>query len=332
MPRPDSLLTAAVNEARALLAGKAGRRRWGTFAGIAAMAGIAGVGAPPPPVGLLMPALDTQPVREALSSSPLPAVLLTALGVVLLAFGAVARAFSFALLTGMRSGNPAWTDWRRHLKAGTAHYIWAGLLSAPFYALLFAAEVAATHGLGTRISGQLETATDESAAQLMWTVIGAVLRFFAVLAPWVLLTLPLFVFLYELVLVLQERDGLGPVAAAREVLRIARRPGNQLRTYLGYRILVQFAAGPINLLALLIAVVLSALPSALLGGLGYVLATYLGGPTSSAGAGVMSFFGLLAAIPLYLALCLVLTPLSLTVFGLARAALAEPPTPLESRG
>lgn len=201
-------------------------------------------------------------------------------------------------------------SFRSYLGAGAAHFVWSTCLSVPLYALLFAMEAATTQASWDRLLKATE-------AEIVPIVVQALLGFLALLVPWVVLTLPVMVFQYELVPVAMIRRRKGPLAAAREVLGVMRASPGRFAGYLVGRTLFQFiGAGLMTVAAIPCLIVSGVVSSPILGG-GGMLASSLGGWNTAAGAAAGSATILLSCALFYCVTCAVLLPLTAVPFLLA---------------
>lgn len=305
---------------RKLLSGPGRRERWRRFTGLAAMAGIVGAGAAPPPLGLLQPVWTDPTLRQSVLGNHVIVGLALFLAVFLVLMGGFARSFTFGFLEGIVEGEPRLASFRSYLGAGTAHFVWSSLLTVPLYLLLFAGESLATHDVYQQIPRILERAGTASDAQvsgeMMAVFLLAALKFLLVLVPWTLLTLPLMVLMYELTPAAMLLQRVGPAAGCGRVLRLA---GSRARLFWGY-LGVRFFLQIVGNLAAVIALVPSLLAAGILSlpilGITWGLASMLG-PASPGGVGVTTVGALLSAILLYCILCAALVPVSLLLNGLA---------------
>lgn len=348
------LLTAALGHTQKLLSGREGRARWRRLWMLAAMAGIAGAGAPPPPLGLLTVAAADPAVRGQVLGNPVVVGGLGSLALFLLLMGGFGRAFTFAFLEGLLTGDPGSADFRRYLRAGALHFAGTAALSAPLYALLFAGEAWVAHDVTTRLTALVAdpAATPEALLGLLGL---GLLKFLLVLAPWTLLTLPLMVFQYELVPARMAREyasaregtprgdqGSGTSApphspasaqrlraAARHVLALAvRRPG-PAAGYLALRLGLQVLGNSAALLATLVCLPVAGVLGSPLLTAGWGIAHLLGGPATPGGIGALTVAGLLAAAILYVLVCGALVPVAVLIHALALRAVetTEVPSP-----
>jgi hypothetical protein len=304
-----------------LLAGADGRRRWRELAFLSMMGGVVGVGAQPPPLGLLQPLSDPtlhSGLRQDLTPA-LPALL--ALAVVLLVLLPLSRAFSLAFVEGIQRGAPNRRAWRAHLRNGGKHFFWSSALTMPLYAVLFAAEWRVT---GHAWDGLLR-ADDTGVAVILLTAAG---KFLLVLLPWVVLTLPVMVTLYELTPAQMVRRGNGPAAACGEVLRAARRSPGALARIMALRLGLQAAGTVLTSVLLIPCVALSGLVGAPLFGVSWLVSGALGGTTTGPGVAALTVGVLIWAAMLYCLLCAVLVPLSILPVSLATHFLETLSAPL----
>ena len=280
---------------------------------IAVMAGLVGAGAAPPPLGLLQPVWEVEPVRKAVLGDARVVGLLLSAVVVLLLMAGTARAFTFAFLAGLTTGEPRAGRFRQYLRAGARHFIWSSLLSVPLYLVLFGAEWRITGGAMRRLEALIVSSADLTPATLLLELAGPALQFLLVLVPWTLLTLPLMVLMYELTPAAMLAERSGPERACGRVLRVARGQAGAFVGYLGARLLLQVAGNAAALLVLLPCVVLAALPSAPMLLAGSVLSGALGGPSTPGGVFVSSIAVLLSLAVLYCVLCAALLPVSVLI-------------------
>jgi hypothetical protein len=313
--------SAAAGTVGRLLSGPAGWRRWRELAVLAAMAGIVGVGVQPPPLGLLQPVLDDPLRRRDLLAALAPyAPLLVFLALLLLLIAPVARAFTLGFVHGIATGEPRRGDYRRFLGPGARHFLWSGALTLPLYALLFWGE--------WRVVGEgwerLLNAPDEQAAAVLLTATG---KFLLVLGPWVVLTLPLMVAMYELTPAAMVAAGTGPAGGFRRVLAVARKRPGATALYFGLRLALQFFGTTLAAIALLPALLLSLVPGLPLLGGGWALSAALGGVGTGAGAAAASVGLLLYLAVLYCLVCAFLVPLSAFLYAWAWHFLQVEPGP-----
>ncbi|MFN3651393.1 MAG: hypothetical protein ACK47B_17595 [Armatimonadota bacterium] len=305
--------SAALASTQGLLARPEGRRRWRALALIAAMAGIVGAGAQPPPLGMLLPVWEEPLAREALLSDPVVVGSTLFLAVLLLGMSVVARSFTFAFLEGIVTRAPRAGRFRAYLRPGARHFWWSSGFSVPLYAVLFAAEGAITH----RAYQELLRTPNLTNEQAWGMLFGAVGLFFVVLVPWMFLTLPAMVLLYELVPAAMLGGGAGPMRSCRRVLAAAGRCPGRFLGYLGVRTLMQVAGNMAAGVALLpCAAVTLLLCSPLLAG-GWWLTGAVGGAATAPGAAVLSVVVLVTLVVLYCFLCWALVPISLLLNGMA---------------
>jgi hypothetical protein len=261
-------------------------------------------------------------VREAVLNDPRVIAGILLLGLILLGFGVVARAFLLAFLDGIRDGEPQPGRFRRFLRPGAAHFVWSSLLTLPLYAILFGAEWLLARGAAQRME-QFLAGEAASETELYAILFGQLGGFAAILLPWALLTLPMMVWIYELTPAVMIRDGCGPVEAARRGIRAA--AGIGLRGYLALRLLLQVVAGALSTLALLPALLLSALPAAVIGFAGFALSGFLGGWNTGSGGAAAVVTVLLCVAVLYVVLCIVLAPVTCFVLGVPVAVVGAIP-------
>ncbi len=322
-------LPLAIGDAQRLFGGTEGRRRWRSLALTAVMAGAVGVGVQPPPLGLLHPVWSDPATRDTALQSVRPLMpLLALLTVMLIGFAIWARSFALALIESLlrphpqplsceergaakvaRSAeNPA--SYRGYVKAGAAHFVWSACWSVPLYALLFAMEAGTTQASWERILRASE-------AEVGPLLIQALLGFVAVLFPWIVLSLPMMVFQYELTPVVMVRRGTGPLAASREVFRRVRTCPNVFAGYYVGRTLLQFiGAGLMTAAAVPCLLVSALLASPILAG-GGILSSLSGGWNTGVGAALGSATILLSCAVFYCVICVVLLPLTAVPFLLA---------------
>jgi hypothetical protein len=304
-----SLLTGAFGTTSRLLSGKGGRRRWRELAVLAAMAGIVGAGAAPPPLGLLQPVWEAPEVRQVLAENGWILVTVTALALFLVFMGAVARSFTFAFLQGIRTGDPRAAEFRRHLNPGAAHFAWSSALTVPLYLVLWGGEAWVTHGVYTRFLDLLAQ-PDTPPAELMGLLGAGTGQFLLVLLPWTLLTLPAMVVMYELTPAAMLVEGVGPGKGFGRVVRAAGRCPGLFAGYLGVRLLLQLMGSVAAFIALIPCLFLSAVLSAPLLGVGWLLFNTLGGPASPGAICAATVTTLLSAVIFYCVLCAALIPVS----------------------
>jgi len=306
-PAPFRLLLAAFADTERLLGGPGGRRRWRELAFLAILAGLVGPGIQPPPLGLLEPVLADPELRSRLARDLRPQLpLLVLLAALLAAAAASVRPFVFAFLAGLMGRAPAERGFRRHLRAGLAHFAWSSALTLPLYALLFWGEsrVAAASWRRLLNAGEAEAAE---------ALLDGLLQFLLVLLPWALVTLPAMVTMYELTPAAMLRRRRGPAAACGWVLRAARTRPGLFAGYLGLRLALQVGGSAAAAMALLPAAAGAAIPGALLLGAAWLGAAALGGPGGSAGAAVLGTAGALLLALLYALLCAIVLPVTAAV-------------------
>lgn len=317
LPPLPALLGDAFAATQRLLSGPGSRARWAQLGLAAAMAGIVGAGAAPPPLGLLQPVWDVPETRHELLSSPLLQGLGIVLVLLLVGMGAFGRSFTLAFLSGIRSGSPRAREFRAHLSAGARHFAWSSALSIPLYLLLFAGEWFISRDAWGRVTALLTGPSDPAPGRLLAALVSAGLKFVLVLLPWTLLTLPLMVWMYELTPAGMAGFGLGPVAAARVVLQAARKAPARWAGYLTVRLGLQFAGNLLALLAMIPSLLVAGLVSAPLLAGGWSLSHRAGGMGTTWGAFWVSLPTLLAVLLLYLALCFALLPVAVFLNALA---------------
>ena len=303
--------TAALSDVQRLLGGGNGRRYWRELAVLAITAGLVGVGAQPPPLGLLQPLLSDSTLRANLSQSmapSIPALLLLGGGLLLLL--PFSRAFTMAFVAGVLKGEPDRGGWRSFVGPGIAHFLWSSALTLPLYALLFAAELEVT-------GGAWESLLRADERSMLLVLLAAVGKFLLVLLPWVVLTLPVMVTLYELTPVEMVRGGGGPARACGAALRTARTRGAAFAGYLGVRLALQVAGTVLASIALVPCLAVSGIVGGPLLGLCWLAAGALGSTKSGPGAAAMTVGVLGWTIPLYCLVCTVLVPVSTLLFAFA---------------
>ena len=280
------------------------------------MAGIAGAGGTPPPLGLL-PVLGRDPaLRESTLGSPVVRILVAALILVLLAFGPISRAFTLVFLEGIRSGHPRATGVRAFLGRGCAHFCWSAALSAPLFLLLFWAEHWSVGPIPQRMTELLADPYAEFTD--LWGLAAlAAGRFFLVLVPWVVLTLPALAFLFELTPAAMVLTGNGPTAAALRLGRGIRSAPTAAAGYWLLRLAAQLAGNWLAAVALLVALPVGILVSAPIALPAWVVWSRYGGWATPAGAGAAVFGCLFAAAVLYVLLCLLLLPVGVCLHAFA---------------
>lgn len=352
-----NLFTTAVRQTQKLLAGREGRQRWRRLWGLAAIAGIAGAGAPPPPLGLLQALTADPTVRGQVLGNPVVVGGLLFLALFLLVMGGFGRAFTFAFLEGILTGNPQSANFRKYLRVGALHFAATAAVSAPLYAVLFLGEARVAHDVTTRLTTLL--ADPAATPEAMLSLLGlGLLKFLLVLVPWTLLTFPLMVLQYELLPARLVREWVGKEVwkcgsvevggsghtpshthtpthphspdlglTARLVLQSAFRHPGQAAGYLALRLGLQILGNSAALLAALICLPVAALLGGPIVGVGWGVAHLLGGPSTPGGVGVLTVAGLLAAVVLYVLLCGALIPVAVLIHALA----LEAATPLPKR-
>jgi len=322
-PSPAGCFTAAMARTQELLRGPDGRRRWRGYAFLSVMSGSVAVGAQPPPLGLLQPLWANREIRNTLLGDARVVVGFIVLAAVLIGFGVVARAFTLTFMEGLMTGAPTAGRSRSHFRAGAAHFAWSSALSIPLYLILFAAEWLVTH---QSMAGYERILADPSAgeAELMGLLAGGMLGFLAVLLPWVIVTLPLMVWMYELTPAVMLRDRSGPVVASRVALGEISALGAPLYGFL--RLTLQLVGGMLSGIALAPAIVVAGVL-----GSPFLLAAWfvppaLGGWSTGAGGAIGVASLLLAVVILYCVLCALLVPLTTTVLSVPLAAVRVLPT------
>ncbi len=311
------MLGQGIADIQRLFAGSSGIRRWRQCAILCAMAGAVGVGAAPPPLGLLPPLWANPEVRAPIAGSPVAMSLLLLLALVLIAFGPLGRALTFGLMEGLSTGEPQAKAYREYLQPAMRHFLWSSALTLPLYALLFLGEAAATHDVYGRFAQLLANPPEDAANRALALLGEGALRFLLVLGPWTLLTLPAFVLLYELTPASMWLYRLGPVAASGRVLLQARRASRRFWSYLGLRLLLQLAGNTLAGVALLVALLVTMIPGGLLLGVGWAVAVLLGGPSTTGGIVALTVAGLTTTVLLYCVLSFLLTPVSALLYRLA---------------
>jgi hypothetical protein len=252
-------LSGGIADVQRLLSGPGRFGRWRELAVMAMLAGIVGVGIQPPPLGLLEPAWGTRDLRGALLRTAGPwAPVLLALAVLLLVAAAYSRAFLLRFVeccsrSGHGSGARLDPDSEgprllhghaSYVRPGLLHFAWSSALTLPLYAVLW--------GFEAWLAGEgylrLLQAPD---AEIAAVVLALVLKFLAVLAPWVLVTLPGMVYLYELTPAAMVLEG-GDLDRGRRraAIRIRVAPRGFVVYYL-LRLLVQAVGTSLAALALL---------------------------------------------------------------------------------
>lgn len=319
VPPPPSLgrvVAAALDRTQRLLTGPGKARRWRVLILLAAMAGLVGVGAAPPPLGLLQPVWADPTLHHTVFDNPGPVGGLIFLALFLLLMGGFGRSFTLGFFRGLTTGEPDAGSYRAYVHAGVAHFVWSSALTVPLYLVLFGGEALVAHDALAQLTRQLSSPTSTD-AELTLLLLRAVGSFVMVLVPWTLLTLPLMVTFYELTPAVMVIRGLSPAAACRHVLAVARKHPRRFLAYLGVRYLLQFAGNLVALVALLPCLVISSPVTGVLGGGGWQLSRLLGGPSTAAGAAVLTVGVLFAVIALYCTLCAALLPVSVFVNSLA---------------
>lgn len=310
-------LPAAIGDVQRLFSGPEGRRTWRRLAWTAIMAGAVGVGVQPPPIGLLHPVWSDPSSREtALTSirSALPQLVL--LGSALFGFALWARSYSLALVDALLSASDRSAVSKRYRAAGAGHFLWSTAITFPLYALLFAMEAVSTQASWERL---LQAGDAEAFRILAQALIG----FLAVLFPWVVLTLPVMVFQYELVPVVMVRHGSGPLQAAGAALRAIGVAPGRFVAYFGGRIVLQLiGAGLMTVVAIPSLLLSAVLASPLIGG-GWALTAAAGGWGTGPGAAVGSVTVLLGCAAFYCVTCAALLPLTAFPFFLADRVLGS---------
>lgn len=280
------------------------------------MAGLVGVGATPPPLGLVQPLWVDPALHHTLFDNRGLVTSLVLLALFLILMGGIGRSFTLGFLRGLATGNPDAGSYRDYLRAGAAHFIWSSALTLPLYGLLFGSEALVAHDTLAQIIRELAVPTSTD-AQLLALSLHAVSKFLLVLLPWTLFTLPVMVTVYELTPATMVTSGLGPVPAFRRVVAAAAKLPGTFATYMGVRYLLQFAGNLAAFLVLLPCLLVSSpIVGTLVGG-GWQLSRMLGGPSSAGGAAVLTVGVLFAAIALYITLCAALMPVSVFVNGVA---------------
>jgi hypothetical protein len=315
-PRPAVALSAAQATAQKLLGGPERRRRWKAFFVLAAMAGLVGAGAAPPPLGLLLPVWNDPTLHEAVFGSPAVVAWLVFLGVFLIGMGGFARSFTLAFFEGIVTGAPATGGYRQWLRPGVAHFAWSAACTLPLYALLFLGEALITHQTVAEIT-RVSSIPESTEAELMSLFVTAGLKFFLVLLPWVLVTLPAMVAVYELTPAGMVLWQTGPAAAFGRVFRQWKRRPLRFAGYFGFRYLLQFAGNSLALVALIPCLLVTAPVTAPLVAGGWAAAGHLGGTSTGAGAAVATVSCLVAAVVLYCALCVALLPFTVVLNAFA---------------
>lgn len=315
-PSLQAVLSGAVVDTRKLLSGPGRTSRWKPLWLLAAMAGVVGVGAAPPPLGLLQPFWTEPSLRSAVFGSPAVVGGLLFLAVFLLLMGGVSRSFTLAFAEGIVTGTPAAGRYRAWLGRGAAHFVWSSALTLPLYFLLFGAEALVTRDAAREITAWINSPA-ATETELMVVLTGAVVRFLLVLIPWTLLTLPAMVFMYELTPAAMVLEGKGPLHAARKAGTLARTRPRLFLAYVGARYPLQFAGNMAAFAALAPCLLASAPLTVPLAGGGWWAAAALGGPSTGAGAGVLTVGVLSAAVAFYCVLCLALLPVSIFLYALA---------------
>lgn len=309
-------LAAALETTQKLLTGTDRGRRWKALTLLAAMAGLVGTGATPPPLGLVLPLWSDPSLHHALFDNRGLITSLVLLALFLILMGGIGRSFSLGFLRGLVTGNPNVSSYRDYLRAGGAHFVWSAALTLPLYGLLFGTEALVAHDTLAQITRELAVPTSTD-AQLMALALRSVSMFLLVLIPWTLFTLPMMVTVYELVPATMVTSGLGPVPAFRHVVAAAAKLPGAFATYLGVRYLLQFVGNLAAFLALLPCLLVSSpIVGTFVGG-GWQLSRMLGGPGSPGGAALLTIGVLFAAIALYVTLCAALLPVSVFVNGVA---------------
>jgi hypothetical protein len=280
------------------------------------MAGLVGAGAAPPPLGLLQPVWADPTLHHTVFDNAGLVGGLIFLALFLLLMGGFGRSFTLGYFRGLITGEPEAGSYRAYVCAGAAHFVWSSALTVPLYLVLFGGEALVAHDTLAQLTRQLSSPTSTD-AELVMLLLRAVGSFIMVLVPWTLLTLPLMVTLYELTPAAMVIRSLPPAAGCRHVLAAARKHPRRFLAYLGVRYLLQFAGNMVALVALLPCLLVSSPATATLGGGGWLLCRYLGGPGAAAGAAVLTVGVLFAVIALYCTLCAALLPVSVFVNSLA---------------
>lgn len=315
-PSIGHTLAAALEATQRLLTGSRRGHRWKALFVLAAMAGLVGVGAAPPPLGLLQPLWADPTLHHTLFDNPSLIASLVFLALFLLLMGGFGRSFTLGFLYGLATGNPEPGSYRASVRAGVKHFVWSSALSIPLYALLFGGEALVAHDTITQITQQLGSATGTD-AELIALLLQAALKFLLVLVPWTVVTLPLMVTVYELTPATMVLKQLPPGRAFRHVLATAgKRPGS-FAGYFGVRFVLQFLGNLVALVALIPSLLISSPVVVTLAGGGWQLSRQLGGLSTPGGAAVLTVSVLFAAIALYCALCAALLPVSVFVNFLA---------------
>ena len=190
-------------------------------------------------------------------------------------------------------------------------------LSVSFYLLLFLGVWLISRDAWVQKTALLTGPSDPAPGRLLAAFVGAGLKFVLILLPWTILTLPLMVWIYELTPAAMVGFGLGPVAAARVVLQVARKAPGRWAGYLTARLGLQFAGNLLALLAMVPALLAAGLVSAPLLAGGWRLSRAAGGTGTSGGAFWISLPTLLAVLLLYIALCFALLPVAVFLNALA---------------
>lgn len=318
-PRSPSVKLAAataLESTQRLLTGAGRGARWRALVVLAAMAGLVGAGAAPPPLGLLQPVWVDPTLHHSVFDHGGVVAGLVFLALFLLFMGGFGRSFTLGFHHALLTGQPHPSSYRPYLRAGVAHFVWSSACSLPLYALLFGGEAVVAHDAIVQFTRQLASASSTD-TELLTLALGAFLKFLLVLIPWTLLTLPLMVSLYELVPATMVLANLGPVEASRLVFRAAAQAPKAFAAYWGLRYLLQLAGNLAALLALAPCLLVSSPVVGPLVGGGWQLSRAWGGPGTPAGAAALTVGVLFAAIALYCTLCAALLPVSVFLNGIA---------------
>lgn len=311
LPSVAADLAGAAAETRALLFGphRGSRRRLWL---LAMMGGVVGVGAQPPPFGLLAPLLEDAHVRAAAAEQPLVLPLSMALLVLLVALLPVARAFLHTFAEAVLLPGVPHRPWHGWLWRGTEHAVLASLATLPLYGLLFFAEAAVTGDTWKRMLNPALSTTEVG-----WLAAAGAARFAAVLLPWIALTLPVMVLLYELLPAVVVLQRVGPFQAVRSLLREAVSAPGRWLVFLAARTALQGVGTLAASLAMVLCLPVSLVAGLPIGAAAWGAAAMAGGPTTGGGAAAISVAVLLWSTVLYALLTAMLLPVSTYIYVLA---------------
>jgi len=329
-PGIKSALIGAASDTRRLLSGPGRAVRWKTLFALAAMAGVVGVGAAPPPIGLLQPVWADPVLHAAVFDNQVVVGGLWFLAVLLVLMGGVGRGFSLAFAEGITTGEPRTARYRAWLRKGAGHFIWSSALTLPLYAVLFLAEAVVTHDTTVQLTALVNNPYGTE-AELVGLMATFTFKFILVLLPWTVLTLPAMVTMYELIPAIMARSGSGARVAVRILKDLARKSPRGVLAYLGVRYVLQMAGNGVALAVLVPCLVISSPAVIPLAGGGWLASSALGGPATNAGAATLTVGILLAAVALYCTLCAALLPVSVFLYAFAARTTANLNTQPPSR-